>query len=187
MRGLSSTSCAACRVNVVTLLNFSMMFHPVSFTNFINGSIPPSLSPGVPNPLDRPGTPPPTAGPAPLPTTVRTLVPFPPNARLSSSLGSTRYTFGSATLLSTTTYLLNHLSTSSPPQNISPPSPNGSNRSLALRLFCRMVLWHSLSWKNSGGKLSPARELMMTLPYHHPTLGGRMTRLKTAETGTAKA
>ena len=86
-RGLSITSFAVCLVNVVTLLNFSMMFHPVSLTNFINGSMPASLPPwpgpdlgGTPNPL------PPSLAPRGL-ESAATLA---PNASWSSAVGSTR-------------------------------------------------------------------------------------------------
>ena len=44
-----------------------------------------------------------------------------------------------------------------------------------------------MSWKNSAGKLSPARELMMMEPYHQPTLGGRTRSEYTALMGMAKA
>src|ERR1700761_3080045 len=68
-----------------------------------------------------------------------------------------------------------------------PPSPKGSKFSRASFLRCMMVDWHSLSWKNSAGKLSPARVFMTTLPYHQPMLGGRTRSEKTSLTGTAKA
>jgi hypothetical protein len=49
------------------------------------------------------------------------------------------------------------------------------------------VDWHSLSWKNNAGKLSPALVFITTLPNHHPKLGGRMSSEKISLTGTAKA
>jgi hypothetical protein len=50
-----------------------------------------------------------------------------------------------------------------------------------------MVDWHSLSWKNKAGKLSPARVLITTLPNHHPMLGGRTNTEYTSLTGMANA
>ena len=50
-----------------------------------------------------------------------------------------------------------------------------------------MVDWHSLSWKNSAGKLSPARVLTTTLPNHHPMLGGRTRIEYISLTGNANA
>ena len=50
-----------------------------------------------------------------------------------------------------------------------------------------MVDWHSLSWKNRAGKLSPARVLTITLPNHHPILGGLTSNEYISLTGTAKA
>ena len=95
--------------------------------------------------------------------------------------------FRSPVAFSTSTYRFSHRRTSSPPQNTSPFSPNGSKFSRDLFFFCRIVLSHSPSWKNSGGKLSPARELMMMDPYHQPRLGGRTSSEKTALRGMAKA
>lgn len=175
---------------VVTLENLSMMFHPVSLTNFMNGSIRASLE--EPGPwLERAA-----AVTAPRcgvgPVSRRPIFDgldgcFSAKPSRSSLDGSIRYTFDSPVDLSTSTSRFTHRRTSSPPQNISPSSPNGSKFSLALFFFCRIVLSHSPSWKNSAGKLSPARELMMTEPYHHPTLGGRTRREKTALKGMAKA
>src|SRR6186713_3391874 len=88
---------------------------------------------------------------------------------------------------STVTYLFSHRKTSSPPQNMPPPSPNGSKLSRASFFRCKIVDWHSLSWKNRAGKLSPARVLTTTLPNHHPMLGGRTSSEYISLTGTAKA
>jgi hypothetical protein len=50
-----------------------------------------------------------------------------------------------------------------------------------------MVLWHSESWKNKAGKLSPDLVLMMRLPHHQPVFGGRINKEYISDTLTANA
>ena len=63
----------------------------------------------------------------------------------------------------------------------------GRSSSRASFFRCRIVDWHSLSWKNRAGKLSPALVLTTTLPNHHPKLGGRTNNEYISLTGTANA